>query len=238
MKRNKETGLSVRIAPAAAETGGLTGLTAYGLLWGWLLILQAACGLLDAGGWLAAPLTGGLVCLLWVLFWKKRSWLTPISLGAALVLALIFRGPVSRGFDLVWSRTAAIWTRALGRLFLAPAAEGSNPFTDVAADAYYAKAVLWAVENGITKGTSDTTFSPNASCTRAQGVTFLWRANGTPAASAAASFTDVAADAYYAPAVAWAAEKNVVGGVGNGLFAPNAVCTRAQIVSMLYRLSK
>ena len=114
----------------------------------------------------------------------------------------------------------------------------SNPFTDVAADAYYAKAVLWAVENGITKGTSDTTFSPNASCTRAQGVTFLWRANGAPAASAAASFTDVAADAYYAPAVAWAAEKNVVGGVGNGLFAPNAVCTRAQIVSMLYRLSK
>ena len=114
----------------------------------------------------------------------------------------------------------------------------SNPFTDVAADAYYAKAVLWAVENGITKGTSETTFSPNASCTRAQGVTFLWRANGAPAASAAASFTDVAADAYYAPAVAWAAEKNVVGGVGNGLFAPNAVCTRAQIVSMLYRLSK
>ncbi len=114
----------------------------------------------------------------------------------------------------------------------------SNPFTDVAADAYYAKAVLWAVENGITKGTSDTTFSPDASCTRAQGVTFLWRANGAPAASAAASFTDVAADAYYAPAVAWAAEKNVVGGVGNGLFAPNAVCTRAQIVSMLYRLSK
>ena len=134
MKRNKETGLSVRIAPAAAETGGLTGLTAYGLLWGWLLILQAACGLLDAGGWLAAPLTGGLVCLLWVLFWKKRSWLTPISLGAALVLALIFRGPVSRGFDMVWSRTAAIWTRALGRLFLAPAAEGSAAlFTALAA---------------------------------------------------------------------------------------------------------
>ena len=114
----------------------------------------------------------------------------------------------------------------------------SNPFTDVAANAYYAKAVLWAVENGITKGTSATTFSPDASCTRAQGVTFLWRANGTPAASAAASFTDVAADAYYAPAVAWAAEKGVTGGVGNGLFAPNAVCTRAQIVSMLYRLSK
>ena len=112
----------------------------------------------------------------------------------------------------------------------------SNPFTDVAANAYYCKAVLWAVENGITTGTSATTFSPDAPCTRAQGVTFLWRANGSKAASAAASFTDVASDAYYAPAVAWAAEQNVTGGVGNGLFAPNDACTRAQIVSMLYRL--
>lgn len=112
----------------------------------------------------------------------------------------------------------------------------SNPFTDVAANAYCCKAVLWAVENGITTGTSATTFSPNAPCTRAQGVTFLWRANGSKAASAAASFTDVASDAYYAPAVAWAAEQNVTGGVGNGLFSPDTTCTRAQIVSMLYRL--
>ncbi|MCF2620500.1 S-layer homology domain-containing protein [Oscillibacter valericigenes] len=112
----------------------------------------------------------------------------------------------------------------------------SNPFTDVAANAYYCEAVLWAVENGITTGTSATTFSPDAPCTRAQGVTFLWRANGSKAASAAASFTDVASDAYYAPAVAWAAEQNVTGGVGNGLFSPDTTCTRAQIVSMLYRL--
>lgn len=112
----------------------------------------------------------------------------------------------------------------------------SNPFTDVAANAYYCKAVLWAVENGITTGTSATTFSPNAPCTRAQGVTFLWRANGSKAASAAASFTDVASDAYYAPAVAWAAEQNVTSGVGNGLFSSDTTCTRAQIVSMLYRL--
>lgn len=112
----------------------------------------------------------------------------------------------------------------------------SNPFTDVAANAYYCKAVLWAVENGITTGTSATTFSPDAPCTRAQGVTFLWRANGSKAASAAASFTDVASDAYYAPAVAWAAEQNVTGGVGNGLFSPDTTCTRAQSVSMLYRL--
>ena len=112
----------------------------------------------------------------------------------------------------------------------------SNPFTDVAANAYYCKAVLWAVENGITTGTSATTFSPDSPCTRAQGVTFLWRANGSKAASAAASFTDVASDAYYAPAVAWAAEQNVTGGVGNGLFSSDTTCTRAQIVSMLYRL--
>ena len=112
----------------------------------------------------------------------------------------------------------------------------SNPFTDVATNAYYCKAVLWAVENGITTGTSATTFSPDALCTRAQGVTFLWRANGSKAASAATSFTDVASDAYYAPAVAWAAEQNVTGGVGNGLFSPDTTCTRAQIVSMLYRL--
>ena len=112
----------------------------------------------------------------------------------------------------------------------------SNPVTDVAANAYYCKAVLWAVENGITTGTSATTFSPDAPCTRAQGVTFLWRANGSKTASAAASFTDVASDAYYAPAVAWAAEQNVTGGVGNGLFSPDTTCTRAQIVSMLYRL--
>ena len=112
----------------------------------------------------------------------------------------------------------------------------SNPFTDVAANAYYCKAVLWAVENGITTGTSATTFSPDAPCTRAQGVTFLWRANGSKAASAAASFTDVASDAYYAPAVAWAAEQNVTSGVGNGLFSSDTICTRAQIVSMLYRL--
>lgn len=112
----------------------------------------------------------------------------------------------------------------------------SNPFTDVAANAYYCKAVLWAVENGITTGTSATTFSPDAPCTRAQGVTFLWRANGSKAASAAASFTDVASDAYYAPAVAWAAEQNVTSGVGNGLFSSDTTCTRAQIVSMLYRL--
>ena len=117
-----------------------------------------------------------------------------------------------------------------------PEQPSQKGFNDVKPGDYFYDAVNWAVEKGITTGTSATTFSPNASCTRAQGVTFLWRANGSKAASAAASFTDVASDAYYAPAVAWAAEQNVTGGVGNGLFSPDTTCTRAQIVSMLYRL--
>ena len=117
-----------------------------------------------------------------------------------------------------------------------PEQPSQKGFNDVKPGDYFYDAVNWAVEKGITTGTSATTFSPNASCTRAQIVTFLWRASGSKAASAAASFTDVASDAYYAPAVAWAAEQNVTSGVGNGLFSSDTTCTRAQIVSMLYRL--
>ena len=107
-------------------------------------------------------------------------------------------------------------------------------FSDVPADAYYAKAVAWAVEKGITIGTDATHFSPEETCTRAQSVTFLYRANGQPAAGAA-SFRDVPADAYYAKAVTWAAEKGITKGVAEGLFGPEETCTRAQIVSFLYR---
>ena len=112
-----------------------------------------------------------------------------------------------------------------------------NPFTDVTASDYYYNAVLWAVENGITTGTSETTFSPNESCTRAQCVTFLYRAVGS-AATAKASFTDVSADAYYAPAVAWAVEKGVTEGTSATTFSPDAACTRAQIVTFLYRAAQ
>ena len=112
------------------------------------------------------------------------------------------------------------------------------PFTDVPADSYYHDAVLWAVEQGITKGTSDTAFSPNATCTRAQIVTFLWRAGGSPAVSGSAAFTDVASDAYYAAAVAWAEKNGVTGGIGGGLFGTGNTCTRAQIVTFLYRAMK
>ena len=112
------------------------------------------------------------------------------------------------------------------------------PFTDVPSGSYYYDAVLWAMEQGITKGTSDTAFSPNASCTRAQIVTFLWRANGSPVVSGNSAFTDVAADAYYAAAVTWAEKNGVTGGIGGGLFGSNNNCTRAQIVTFLYRAMK
>ena len=109
------------------------------------------------------------------------------------------------------------------------------PFTDVAESSYYHDAVLWAVENGITKGTSDTAFSPNATCTRAQIVTFLWRSQKSPASSSVNHFTDVAADAYYANAVLWAAENGITDGTTANTFSPANDCTRAQIVTFLYR---
>ena len=110
-----------------------------------------------------------------------------------------------------------------------------NPFADVASNAYYADAVLWAVEQGITTGTSETTFSPNATVTRGQTVTFLYRDAGSPAASAAGTFTDVAADAYYAAAVQWAVSEGVTDGMTSTTFQPDGNCTRAQIVTFLYR---
>lgn len=109
-----------------------------------------------------------------------------------------------------------------------------NPFTDVSANDYYYNAVLWAVENGITTGVSADRFAPGATVSRAQTVTFLYRANGSPAASGA-SFSDVAADDYYANAVAWAVRSGITTGTGNGKFSPSADCTRGQIVTLLYR---
>ena len=110
----------------------------------------------------------------------------------------------------------------------------SNLFTDIQPGAYYYDAVLWAVEQGITNGTSATTFSPDATCTRAQTVTFLWRSNGSPAVSGS-SFADVPADAYYANAVAWAVSEGVTNGTSATTFSPDATCTRAQIVTFLWR---
>ena len=115
-----------------------------------------------------------------------------------------------------------------------PEPKAMSSFADVSTDAYYAKAVAWAVENGITTGTGDGKFSPDATCTRAQSVTFLFRAIGKLVDSKA-EFSDVLTDSYYANAVAWAVENGVTNGIGDGLFGPNNSCTRAQIVTFLYR---
>lgn len=108
------------------------------------------------------------------------------------------------------------------------------PFIDVAADAYYAKAVLWAVENGITTGTSDTTFDPDGVVTRAEAVAFLWRAAGKPIAEGSL-FADVESTKYYAEAVRWAVTSGITNGMSDSVFAPSSTCTRAQIVTFLYR---
>ena len=111
------------------------------------------------------------------------------------------------------------------------------PFADVAEDAYYAQAVLWAVENGITKGTSETTFSPDQTCTRAHAVAFLYRLAGSPAVTGS-SFQDVTADAYYNAAVAWAVQQGITNGTSETTFSPDETCTRAQIVTFLYRMDQ
>ena len=113
---------------------------------------------------------------------------------------------------------------------------GAMPFGDVAADAYYHDAVLWAVENGITKGTSDTTFSPDSKCTRAQIVTFLWRAAGSPEPETTSSpFTDVQAGSYYYDAVLWAVGQGITAGTSATTFSPDATVTRSQTMTFLWR---
>ena len=141
--------------------------------------------------------------------------------------------------DTLFAPNAAC-TRAQIVTFLWRAAGSPEPktlsgFSDVPADSYYAKAVAWAVENGITGGTGDGKFSPDATCTRAQAVTFLYRASGAPAVSGNAAFSDVATNAYYAAAVKWAEKNGITGGIGGGLFGSDNNCTRAQIVTFLYR---
>ena len=114
-----------------------------------------------------------------------------------------------------------------------------NPFADVSTSDYYYKAVIWAVENGITTGTGATTFSPDRACTRGQVVTFLWRAQGKPTPSSEHNpFADVDSKAYYCNAVLWAVEEEITNGTGKGKFSPDASCTRGQIVTFLYRALK
>ena len=142
--------------------------------------------------------------------------------------------------DTLFAPNAAC-TRAQIVTFLWRAAGSPEPkalssFADVTADAYYAKAIAWAVENGITDGTSDTTFAPGTICTRAHGVTFLYRAAKATASVGASAFTDVADSAYYADAVKWATEQGITKGISSTLFGPDETCTRAQIITFLYRM--
>ena len=151
---------------------------------------------------------------------------------------------ITQGTDDTHFSPDGICTRAQAVTFLWRAAGSPKPetrtmpFADVPAGSYYYDAVLWAVENGITKGTSDTTFSPNMTCTRAQIVAFLWRSEKSPAAGTDNPFADVKSAAYYADAVLWAVKENITRGTTNTTFSPNADCTRAQIVTFLWRCKK
>ena len=151
---------------------------------------------------------------------------------------------ITKGTDDTHFSPDGICTRAQAVTFLWRAAGSPEPetrampFTDIPVGSYYYDAVLWAVENGIAKGTSDTTFSPNMTCTRAQIVTFLWRSEKSPAAGTANPFADVKSAAYYADAVLWAVKENIAKGTTNTTFSPDADCTRAQIVTFLWRCKK
>ena len=175
----------------------------------------------------------------------------------------LIRSMLSSGRSRIWSHTCAMTasfalstggvssslfapedgcTRAQIVTFLwrtagSPESSALSNFNDVPADKYYAKAVAWAVENGITNGTTDTTFSPDDICTRAHGVTFLYRAAKATASVGASAFTDVADSAYYADAVKWATEQGITKGISSTLFGPDETCTRAQIVTFLYRMN-
>ena len=151
---------------------------------------------------------------------------------------------ITKGTDDTHFSPDGICTRAQAVTFLWRAAGSPEPetrampFADIPVGSYYYDAVLWAVENGITKGTSDTTFSPNMTCTRAQIVAFLWRSEKSPAAGTANPFADVKSTAYYADAVLWAVKENITKGTTSTTFSPNADCTRAQIVTFLWRCKK
>ena len=151
---------------------------------------------------------------------------------------------ITQGTDDTHFSPDGICTRAQAVTFLwrtagSPEPETrAMPFTDVPVGSYYYDAVLWAVENGITKGTSDTTFSPNMTCSRAQIVAFLWRSEKSPAVGTANPFADVKSITYYADAVLWAVKEDITKGTTNTTFSPDADCTRAQIVTFLWRCKK
>ena len=177
---------------------------------------------------------------------KSENPFTDVPSGAYYEDAVIWavKNGITGGTSATTFAPNGFCTRAQAVTFLwraagSPAPKSTAmPFTDVPAGSYYYDAVLWAIENDVTKGTSDTAFSPNANCSRGQIVTFLWRSQKSPDAAAANPFTDVAADAYYTSAVLWAVEKSITGGTSAATFSPSANCTRAQIVTFIYRCMK
>lgn len=173
-----------------------------------------------------------------------ENFFTDVSTGAYYYNAVLWavNNDVTLGTSSTSFSPSNACTRSQIVTFLWRASGSPDPtitnctFTDINRDDYYYKAVLWAVENNITAGTSDTTFSPNITCTRAQAVSFLYRYSGNPAITATGwSFTDINSSAYYYEAVLWAAETGVTAGTTATTFSPNAICSRAQIVTLLYR---
>ena len=155
------------------------------------------------------------------------------------------RTNVTNGTDSTHFSPLRVCTRGeivtfLWRYFGSPAPETTeNPFVDVKADQYYTDAVLWAVEKGITNGVDSTHFKPNNTCTRAEAATFLWRACGKPdPINDVNPFTDVRPGKYYTTAVLWAVEQGITNGTGANTFSPSKTCTRAEIVTFLYRLAQ
>lgn len=174
----------------------------------------------------------------------KGSGFVDVQSGTYYYLPVVWAAEqgITTGTDDTHFTPDGICTRAQVVTFLWRAAgspaptTSANPFTDVPADAYYRDAVLWAVEKNVTKGTSETTFSPEDTCTRAHVATFLWRAAGSvPPKTARNPFLDVPDDAYYHDAVLWAVERNVTKGTSETTFSPGASCTRAHVVTFLYR---
>ncbi len=152
-------------------------------------------------------------------------------------------------FDVVVMDSGGNRIPCLGNLFMMPESDvtvkvnfsrmddatDGNPFTDVNDGDYFKDAVLWAVENGVTSGTGKTTFSPDGVCTRAQAVTFLWRANGSPMVTGSSPFVDVKSDDYYQQAVQWAVQQGITKGTSETTFSPEEYCSRAHIVTFLHR---
>ncbi|MGN0133548.1 MAG: S-layer homology domain-containing protein, partial [Anaerotignum sp.] len=148
----------------------------------------------------------------------------------------ITAGVTEDAFGPEWTCSRGQLATFLWRLAGSPAPKTKAvPYIDVAEESYYHDAILWAMENDIAKGTDGISFSPEMTVTRAQAVTFLWRAMGSPAPSGKVSFGDVPETAYYHDAILWAAENGITSGTGEGMFSPDTSCQRGQIVTFLYR---